>query len=151
MGIGVKYQPILFIYLSTICFIYISWKQVFFPLFWCVICVDYTNMSFIIMTCTFHRSAGPRRTGANPRVKNALTYIRVLNAFPDSDRRRFFFCNTLLYVDTRYVKINSVAICSRPKLWSTKSLLTRDENIQIAVLRMGIGVKYQPTLFTYLS
>ncbi len=100
---------------------------------------------------TFHMYAGPRRTAANTRVKNALTYIRVLNVFPYSDRRRFFFWNTLLYVITDHEKIISVAICSRLKHRSTRLLLARAENTPIAVLRMGIGVKYQSIFFTYLS
>ena len=100
---------------------------------------------------TFHMCAGPRRTGANTRVKNALTYIRVSNIFPESDQWRFFFWNTLLYIDTDHVKKYFVAICSRPKFWSTKLSLTRAEITQKAVLRTGVGVKYQPILFTDLS
>ena len=85
------------------------------------------------------------------RGKSGPTSNRVLNVFPHSNRWRFLFLNTLLYVDADYVKINFVAICSRPKLWSTKLSLTRAENTQIAVLRTGVGVKYQPILFTDLS
>ncbi len=88
---------------------------------------------------------------ARIRSKRGPSPNRVLNVFPDSYRWRFFFLNTLLCVNTDHVKLDSVAICSRPKLCSINTLLTRSENTQIVALRMGIGVKYQPVLFTYLS
>ncbi len=54
MGIGVKYQPILFTYLSQLFLVYISWKQVLCPLRWCIICVDCTTKSLGMTPCTFH-------------------------------------------------------------------------------------------------
>ena len=106
-----------------ICVYFVYIKQL--PYTWFNVEVDWFSVRLVYHMCIllhYIRRYGAWyrpyvcRVAVKPRGnvrKRAKNWNRLLRGFPHSDRCRFFFWNTMWWVDNDYVKRNSFAICSR--------------------------------------
>ena len=114
---------------------------------WCIVCLNDSHTSGVVMHYNVQMYAGSRITNAETR-RNGIQLISVLNAFLYSDQCLFFLLE--YYVMCRYRPFKGKISCNLLFAVSTSNLWRADDNKWLVIM-MGRGEVRRHIYFVYCS